>query len=198
MALRLPRGRGPGTLAFVVVAWLAAGCAVTGETGPAGGSAGGSAGASVSPGVTTSAPGSARPTAKPAATTTAVASTPASQPPAAMLAAEGGDAVAGQLGSYAWLDGGSDSPWLPGAPIAVGAAEPLTIAIGSGVAVTDWSARRANAGATDGSGAISLGAGGGPPVSFRAPSPGSWSLQVVVRFANDLGSATYYWQLTVL
>ncbi len=193
MALRLPRGRGPGTLAIVVVAWLAAGCAVTGETGPASGSAD----PSVSPEVATSVPDSADPTAKPAATATADASAPAGQPPPATLAAEGGDAVVGQLGSYTWLGGGSDSPWLPGAPISVGAAEPLTVAIGGGVAVTDWSVRRASAGATDGSGAVSLGAGGGPPVTFVAPAPGNWSAQVVVRFGNDLGSATYYWQLTV-
>ena len=29
------------------------------------------------------------------------------------------------------------------------------------------------------------------------PPPGTWSVQVTVRFANDLGSATYYWRLTV-
>ena len=38
------------------------------------------------------------------------------EPPAATLAVEGGDPVAGQLGSFTWNGGGSDSPWLPGAP----------------------------------------------------------------------------------
>ena len=36
------------------------------------------------------------------------------EPPVASLAAEGGDPVVGQLGSYIWADGGSDAPWLPG------------------------------------------------------------------------------------
>ena len=39
-------------------------------------------------------------------------------PPEALLAAEGGDPVAGQLGTYVWFESGSDSPWLPGAPLA--------------------------------------------------------------------------------
>ena len=125
--------------------------------------------------------------------------TPASAglPPSATLAADGGDPAVGQLGSYTWLDGGSDSPWLPGTPLAVGAGEPLTVAIGGGVAVADWSARRVTAGRTDGSGAIALGGAAGPPVAFAAPAAGTWSVQVTVRFANDLGSAAYYWRLTV-
>ena len=45
---------------------------------------------------------------------TAVAGVVSAEPPAATLAAEGGDPVAGQLGSYTWAGGGSDSPWLPG------------------------------------------------------------------------------------
>ena len=52
------------------------------------------------------------------------------RPPDATLAADGGDGVAGQLGSYTWRGAGSDSPWLPGTPIAVGAGEPLTVRIG--------------------------------------------------------------------
>ena len=57
-------------------------------------------------------------------------STTAGAPPAATLAADGGDPAVGQLGSYTWLDGGSDSPWLPGTPLTVGAGEPLTVTIG--------------------------------------------------------------------
>jgi len=118
-------------------------------------------------------------------------------PPSATLAADGGDPAVGQLGSYTWFDGGSDSPWLPGTPLTVGAGEPLTVAIGGGVAVADWSARRVTAGRTDGSGAIALGSAAGPPVAFAAPAAGTWSLQVTIRFANDLGTAAYYWRLTV-
>jgi hypothetical protein len=117
-------------------------------------------------------------------------------PPAASLAVEGGDAVVGQLGSFTWADGGSDSPWLPGTPVAMAAGEPLTVTVADGVAVAEWSARRVPAGTTDGAGAV--GAGGGPaPVTFAAPGPGSWSVQVDLTFAGGLGAAAYYWQLTV-
>ena len=87
----------------------------------------------------------------------------------ATLAADGGEPAIGQLGSYTWLDGGSDSPWLPGTPLTVGAGEPLTVTVGGGVAVADWSARRVTAGTTDGSGAVALGQAAGPPVAFAAP-----------------------------
>ena len=117
-------------------------------------------------------------------------------PPPATLAAEGGDRVAGQLGSYTWDGGGSDSPWLPGAPVNVGAGEPLTVTVAGGVSVGGWSARRVPAGTKDGAGAAGLGRGDAP-VTFSAPGPGSWSVQVAVRFAGGLGSAAYYWQLTV-
>ena len=94
-----------------------------------------------------------------------------------MLAVEGGDPVTGQLGTFTWGDGGSDSPWLPGAPIAVGTGEQLTVTIGDGVGVATWSARRVPAGTTDGSGAVGLGTDG-PPIAFGAPETGSWSVQV--------------------
>lgn len=118
------------------------------------------------------------------------------EPPSATLAAEGGDGVAGQLGSFTWNGGGSDSPWLPGTPVKVGAGELLTVTVADGVVVSDWSARRVPAGTANGFGAVGLG-GGPAPVAFRAPDPGSWSVQVLVRFAGGLGSASYYWQLTV-
>jgi hypothetical protein len=47
-----------------------------------------------------------------------------------------------------------------------------------------------------GSGAIGLGTSG-PPISFDAPPAGSWSVQVIVDFADGLGSGTYYWLVTV-
>ena len=118
------------------------------------------------------------------------------EPPTASLAAEGGDPVIGQLGSFTWDGGGSDSPWLPGAPLIVGTGERLSVTLGGGVGPADWSARRVPAGTADGSGAVELG-GGPSPVTFSAPGPGSWSVQVLVRFTGGLGSAAYYWQLTV-
>jgi hypothetical protein len=102
----------------------------------------------------------------------------------------------GQLGTFTWGDGGSDSPWLPGSAVAVGAGERLTVAIGDGVGVATWSAKRVPAEATGGSGAVGLGTGG-PPIAFDAPGLGSWSVQVTVDFDDGLGSATYYWLVTV-
>ena len=62
--------------------------------------------------------------------------------------------------------------------------------------VAAWTARRVPAGTANGAGAIALGAGSGA-VAFDAPDAGSWSVQVTIRFADDLGSATYYWRLDV-
>ena len=131
-----------------------------------------------------------------APTATAPASSPAAGPPQATLAAEGGDPVIGQLGSFTWADGGSDSPWLPGTPVTVGTGEPLTVELADGVAIAGWTARGARAGTTDGAGAVGLG-GGPAPATFPAPAPGSWSVQVDVTFAGDLGTAVYYWQVSV-
>jgi hypothetical protein len=192
----------PALLAIVVVGMIVAACDSVGPSG----SAGGATGASMSPGPTAEPTATAAPatgtaaatvsSSSPAATGSAGASV-SGLPPSATLAADGSDPAVGQLGSYTWLDAGSDSPWLPGTPLTVGAGEPLTVAIGDGVAVAEWSARRVTAGRTDGSGAIALGAAAIPPVAFAAPATGTWSVQVTVRFANDLGSATYYWRLTV-
>lgn len=127
----------------------------------------------------------------------ATASSPTSaEPPAASMAVDGGDPVAGQLGSFTWGDGGSDSPWLPGAPIRVGAGEPLIVAIGDGIAVARWTARRVRAGTANGIGAVGLG-DGDARISFQPPPAGTWSVQVAVQFATNMGSATYYWQVTV-
>jgi hypothetical protein len=194
----------PALLAIVLLATIVAACDSRGR----GGSVGGASGAPTAPGPTAQATGRAATatgtltasdasTGDPLSTGGAGPSTPASAPPPATLAADGGEAAIGQLGSYTWLDGGSDSPWLAGTPLTVGAGEPLTVTVGGGVAVADWSARRVTGGTTDGSGAIALGQAAGPPVAFAAPATGSWSVQVTIRFANDLGSATYYWRLTV-
>ncbi len=122
------------------------------------------------------------------------------EPPAASLSAEGGDPVAGQLGSFTWIGGGSDSPWLPGTPLSIGAGERLTASLAGGVAVDTWSARSAPAGSSDGTGAVGLGDGsadGGSPIAFAPPAKGRWSVQLTVGFADELGSATYYWQVIV-
>ena len=118
------------------------------------------------------------------------------EPPPASLAAEGGDPVTGTLGSFTWNNGGSDSPWVPGARIHVGAGELLTVTVAGAVGVAKWTAQRVPAGATDGAGAVGLGEGTGT-ITFQAPPPGAWSAQITVRFAGDLGSAVYYWRLDV-
>ena len=119
-----------------------------------------------------------------------------SEPPPASMAAEGGDPVVGQLGTFTWGDGGSDSPWLPGAPVTVGHGEPLTLSIGGGVGVESWSAARVPGGTTNGAGAVALGSGAGA-VAFAAPGTGTWSIHVTVQFAGGRGSASYYWLVTV-
>lgn len=118
------------------------------------------------------------------------------EPPAAALAAEGGDPVTGQLGTYTWANGGSDAPWLPGSPLAVGAVEPLTVTVERGVPIESWEARVAPAGQDDPTGAASLGSGAGQP-AFEAPVAGDWTLEVRVEFAGGLGTASYFWALTV-
>ena len=104
--------------------------------------------------------------------------------------------MTGTLGSFTWNNGGSDSPWVPGARIHVGAGERLTVTVAGAVGVAEWTARRVPAGATDGAGAVGLGDGTGT-ITFQAPPPGAWSAQITVRFAGDLGSAVYYWRLDV-
>jgi hypothetical protein len=167
-------------LAILPVALLASACAAAGPSG------------SVAP----SAPAASPPPTEVVVTPAPAGSVSVTEPPAATLAVEGGDPVIGQLGSFTWGAGGSDSPWLPGSPIAVGAGERLTVALVDGVAVATWSAKRVPAGTTDGSGTVGLGTGG-PPIAFDAPGTGSWSVQVTVDFDGGLGSASYYWLVTV-
>lgn len=183
----------------LVIGLVAAAC----TSGGGGGSA--SLGASVAPSTApptapSVAPATSPPAVgSPAATVAPVTDDPsavAAVPPDAMLSVDGGDPVAGQLGSYTWNGSGSDSPWLPGAPITVGAGERLTASLDPDVGVAEWSARRVATGTSDGAGAVGVGEGVAP-VSFAAPGPGRWSVQVTVGFAGELGSATYYWDVTV-
>ena len=172
---------------------LVAGCTAT----PGGGSS------SVPPAVSSPAAtseatsASAAPSATPAPAATPGQANPGlpERPPDATLAADGGDGVTGQLGSYTWRGAGSDSPWLPGTPIAVGAGEPLTVRIGGDVPVEAWAARRAPGAATSDVGAIPVGTGEGA-ITFVAPPVGDWTIEVSVRFVGG-GSASYAWRLAV-
>ena len=104
--------------------------------------------------------------------------------------------MTGQLGSYVWHDRGSDSPWLPGSPLTVGAGEPLSMTLGDGASVASWRARMVPADQTDPEGATSLGEGTGPP-TFPAPGTGRWTVQVEVTFPDQAGTASYAWLLDV-
>ena len=185
----MPIASGRSVPAMLLVIALASACDPGGSSGP---------GASRVP--VTSEPTAAPPTGAPTPSAASAATTPSpntsAEPPPASMAVEGGDPVVGQLGSFTWGDGGSDSPWLPGAPIAVGAGERLTVVVADAAGVAEWTARRVPAGTANGTGAVGVGQGGSK-IAFAAPPPGVWSVQVVVLFASDLGSATYYWQVAV-
>jgi hypothetical protein len=116
-------------------------------------------------------------------------------PPLADLAVDGGDPVAGQLGTYIWGSGGSDSPWLPGAPIRAATGEVLTVSLEPDLRVSGWSALLAPAAAGDGTGATPVGAGAGP-LDVTAPGSGTWTLAVTID-VGDRGTATWFWRLEV-
>ena len=117
-------------------------------------------------------------------------------PPEALLAVEGGDPVMGQLGTNTWKNGGSDAPWLRGAPITVGAGEPLTVTFLPGIDVASWRTRYVPAASDGQTGGASLGEGVGQP-TFQAPAAGSWTVAVTVTFHEENGRADYYWRLDV-
>lgn len=131
----------------------------------------------------------------PGPTATLVPTQAVDGPPAARLAVDGGDPVTGQLGSYVWKDGGSDSPWLPGARIAVGAGETLAMTLDPDVAIGSWRARYVPASADGPGGAASLGEGRAA-VAFTPP-PGSWTVEVRVVFGGGRGDASYFWRVEV-
>lgn len=117
-------------------------------------------------------------------------------PPDAVLSAEGGDPVTGQLGTFIWMETGTDTPWLSGAPLTVGAEEPLTLSLVPDRDITAWRARYVPADAGGPDGATSLGEGVGDP-AFHAPGPGAWTVEVAVEFGTAIGTASYFWRLKV-
>ena len=114
-----------------------------------------------------------------------------------MLAAEGGDPVAGQLGTYTWAGRRIGRPWLPGAPIAVGAGEPLTVTVDPAVAdrlvvgaLVPAAARRPGRRRVTRRGRGHPGASrpGSGRLDGRGPASGS---------PTASGDASYFWRLTV-
>jgi len=120
---------------------------------------------------------------------------PAVAPPEATLAVEGGDPVVGQLGTFEWGRGGSDGPWLPGAPIRAGTGEDLHLTLRPDTPVTAWTGLLAPSASPGGIGATSIG-DGSVPIGITVPGRGSWTLAVTIR-SDGRGSATYFWRLTV-
>lgn len=140
---------------------------------------------------------SASPLAPAATASSASSPSPAPDgPPAAWLAVEGGDPIEGALGSYTWGDGGSDGPWLHGAPIRVGSGEPLTVTLTPDVPIEAWTIRYTWFDATSPSGAIELATGRGAP-AFAPPPAGAWTVELRIVFDDDAGEATYAWAMTV-
>lgn len=196
-----------GVLASLVVAAVIGGaCATNGVPAPTGSSPTvGSNGAPSTVAATPSQrpPSSPRPSASASPPPSPGRSEPVDPaPPAATLAAEGGEPVEGQLGTYLWRDGGSDAPWLQGAPIRVGAGEPLAISLTPPISIDAWRVRMVPATADGPAGAVILGEGRGPSAgdapAFDAPDVGRWTIEVAVTFADGLGSASYFWQLEAM
>jgi hypothetical protein len=119
----------------------------------------------------------------------------AAQPPTAVLTFPGGQPTAGDLGTYIYRGAGSDSPWLPGEPIAV----PPTGAVGQvflsePLTVASWQVWAFPAGQVPGIGQERQIAAGEGPIVFDLPS-GAWTLQLSVQFGDGIGDATWYWLL---
>jgi len=197
------RGRWVAVLGLGVVMAACTG-AVTGPSGESGGSSGvvASPASPVASRGTAAAPTTAA-TAETAAlgTSASPSGTPVATtgdgPPAAHLSVDGGDPVTGQLGSFTWAGSGSDSPWLPGTPIAVGRGERLSMLLDPATAIGDWSVRRRSLGTAAGTATVGVADGRGLPMGFPAPPPGRWSVQVTTTFGPGIGSATWYWQVDV-
>lgn len=117
-------------------------------------------------------------------------------PPAALLSVEGGDPVEGDIGTFTGDNYGSDSPWLPGAPIHVGSGESLTLKLAEPVGIEHWTVSRSPADRLN-QDVVGMAEGSSGPVRFAAPPAGEWSVYVSVWFEDNLGSAAYYWSMDV-
>jgi hypothetical protein len=118
-------------------------------------------------------------------------------PPDATLVA-GRDRHAGEAGSWFWSGMSNDAPWLPAIALehATIPSGPVAVELEGGAEAESWSAQAATAADFQGAELTDLGNGTGGP-AFDTPGPGDWVLAVSVRFAGGVGSATYYWSVTV-
>lgn len=119
-------------------------------------------------------------------------------PPDGRLSVEGGDPITGELGSWSWLNAGSDAPWLPGNPIHVGAGEQLTFRMAKPVRIATWQVNRVPPSSVPGDdGVVGMAEGTDGPITFAVPPKGKWSVAVNLSFADNQGGAVYYWAVTV-
>jgi hypothetical protein len=103
--------------------------------------------------------------------------------------------VAGDLGTYIYRGAGSDSPWLPGAPVAVPPTGALAeVFLSEPLPIASWSARVVPAGRPPGLGEPREIGAGEDRVVFELPT-GTWNLQVTIQFGDGIGEATYFWEL---
>lgn len=117
------------------------------------------------------------------------------QPPVAVLNFPGGQPTAGDLGTYIYRGAGSDSPWLPGEPVAIPPAGALgQVFLSEPLKVTSWRARVAPAGRVPGIGEGREIATGEGSIVLELPT-GAWTLQLSIQFGDGIGEATYFWQL---
>jgi hypothetical protein len=152
-------------------------------------------GGCAAPGVSPStAPPTAPATAAPPASESVSLAPPAAQPPDALLSVAGGAPTAGALGTYTWLGTGSDAPWLPGAPVSLPPGGAATISFQPQVATAAWSVKQAQPGDADGSTAREIASGSGRIVFSLPPAAGTILLSV--DFADNAGTANYFWALS--
>ena len=131
----------------------------------------------------------------PAAVVSPSSSSAEPQPPSALLSVAARPAVAGSLGGYTFRGTGSDSPWLPGTPIAVPATGAAALVLlDPPVGIATWRARRAPPGDTTGSAATTIASGSGP-IAFSLDGRAE-TLVILVEFADNQGSAAWYWRVS--
>jgi hypothetical protein len=121
---------------------------------------------------------------------------PGSGPPEASLRGTDGQGVPGILGSWVWDGAGADAPWLvPPAGRTVTGPGPYEVSFEPEPAITGWTVGWAPVvGGTAGPRAGGE-RGGAGPVELHGPDrPGTWSLQVDVRFGEGRHAA-WYWRL---
>jgi hypothetical protein len=124
-------------------------------------------------------------------------------PPIARLLLPG-TAAAGALGSFAYREAYSDSPWLAASslpPVAVPAGRPqLTIALPPGRQFVRWSATYAAADDPSAAVIAPLADGAGDErgrTRIDSPPAGAWVIQVHLTFVDSEGDAAYYWHVVV-